>query len=112
MTLQVSLFTANGRQIFLFLFFVYEAFGLNIYLIDWYTYIGYEVMFRTGDFGRILNDQLYYFGRADSQVKIRGHRVDLSEINAAIEWNKLVSTCVVLSYKAGEPEQVSTTYAM
>ncbi len=91
---------------------MYEAFGLNIYLIDWYTYTGYEVMFRTGDFGRILNDQLYYFGRADSQVKIRGHRVDLSEINAAIEWNKLVSTCVVLSYKAGEPEQVSTIYVM
>uniref|UniRef100_A0A0P6E9S3 Ss-alanyl conjugating enzyme n=1 Tax=Daphnia magna TaxID=35525 RepID=A0A0P6E9S3_9CRUS len=66
---------------------------------------GYDVMFRTGDYGRIINGQLYYFGRADSQVKIRGHRVDLSEINAAIEWNKLVSTCVVLSYKAGEPEQ-------
>ncbi|XP_057376385.1 beta-alanyl-bioamine nonribosomal peptide synthetase ebony-like isoform X2 [Daphnia carinata] len=66
---------------------------------------GYDVMFRTGDYGKIINGQLYYFGRADSQVKIRGHRVDLSEINAAIEGSKLVSTCVVLSYKPGEPEQ-------
>ncbi|KAI9561851.1 hypothetical protein GHT06_012813 [Daphnia sinensis] len=66
---------------------------------------GYDVMFRTGDYGKIINNQLYYFGRADSQVKIRGHRVDLSEINAAIEGSKLVSTCVVLSYKPGEPEQ-------
>ncbi|XP_045028498.1 tyrocidine synthase 3 [Daphnia magna] len=66
---------------------------------------GYDVMFRTGDYGKIINGQLYYFGRADSQVKIRGHRVDLSEINAAIEGSKLASTCVVLSYKAGEPEQ-------
>lgn len=70
--------------------------------------LGYEVMFRTGDYGRIAKGQLYYEGRADSQIKIRGHRVDLSEINAAINrLDDLISTCVVLSYKAGEPEQVS-----
>lgn len=68
-------------------------------------------MFRTGDYGRIVNGQLYYEGRADSQVKIRGHRVDISEINAIINrLDDLVSTCVVLSYKAGEPEQVSQIF--
>jgi non-ribosomal peptide synthetase component F len=39
-------------------------------------------MYRTGDYGRIVNDMLYFEGRADSQVKVRGHRVDLTEINA------------------------------
>lgn len=65
-------------------------------------------MFRTGDYGRIADGNIYYEGRADSQVKIRGHRVDLTEINAIInKLDELVSVCVVLSYKAGEPEQVS-----
>lgn len=68
-------------------------------------------MFRTGDYGRIAEGQLYYEGRADSQVKIRGHRVDLSEIHAAISrLDELVSICVVLSYRAGEPEQVYSLY--
>lgn len=70
-------------------------------------------MFRTGDYGRIVKGQLYYEGRADSQIKIRGHRVDLSEINAAINrLDEMISTCVVLSYKAGEPEQVSIQFGV
>ncbi len=42
-------------------------------------------MFRTGDLGRLLPDGcLLYVGRKDSRVKVRGHRVELAEVEAAL----------------------------
>ncbi|HET7625599.1 MAG TPA: AMP-binding protein, partial [Verrucomicrobiae bacterium] len=42
-------------------------------------------IFRTGDRGRFLPDgSLEHLGRADQQVKIRGRRVDLSEVETAL----------------------------
>ncbi|MER2013572.1 MAG: hypothetical protein ABS871_02895 [Methanobrevibacter sp.] len=42
-------------------------------------------MYKSGDMARILPDgSLGIVGRRDSQVKIRGNRVELSEIEAAI----------------------------
>lgn len=70
-------------------------------------------MYRTGDYGRIVNGQLYYEGRADSQIKVRGHRIDLTEINAVVQQLEQVSKGIVLCYKPGQPEQVSlTTHAL
>ena len=68
--------------------------------------LGYEMMYRTGDYGRIVNGQLYYEGRADSQIKVRGHRIDLTEINAIVHQLEQVTKGVVLCYKPGQPEQV------
>ncbi|WP_296799195.1 AMP-binding protein, partial [uncultured Methanobrevibacter sp.] len=45
----------------------------------------YDVMYRTGDMVRVLPDgTLGIVGRRDSQVKIHGNRVELSEIEAVI----------------------------
>ena len=42
-------------------------------------------IYRTGDIGRYLPDNnLEYLGRMDNQVKIRGHRIELEEIEATI----------------------------
>jgi amino acid adenylation domain-containing protein len=42
-------------------------------------------MYRTGDFGRFLpNGELAFAGRRDAQVKIRGVRVELAEVEAAL----------------------------
>lgn len=51
---------------------------------------------------------LYFEGRADSQVKVRGHRIDLEEINAIFNQCEHVTKAAVICYKPGEPEQVST----
>ncbi len=68
-------------------------------------------MYRTGDFGRISKlkngtSVLMYEGRIDSQIKVRGQRVDLSEIEAGILRSGLVSKVKVLCYHPGDIDQV------
>jgi amino acid adenylation domain-containing protein len=44
---------------------------------------GSSVLFATGDLGRFLADgSIEYLGRQDRQVKIRGHRVELAEVES------------------------------
>lgn len=69
-------------------------------------------MYRTGDYGKIMNGVLLYEGRTDSQIKVRGHRVDLSEVESAILKlpNSGIDKLTVLCYKPGETEQVYYDY--
>ncbi|GJQ71327.1 hypothetical protein Trydic_g11061 [Trypoxylus dichotomus] len=63
-------------------------------------------LYRTGDFARIENDMIIYEGRTDSQVKIRGHRVNLLEVENAITSIEGVENATVLCYK---PDQINHT---
>ncbi|SDL05752.1 amino acid adenylation domain-containing protein [Nonomuraea maritima] len=52
--------------------------------------------YRTGDLGRLLPDgRIAYLGRLDRQLKIRGHRVELGEVEAALAVLPGVSRCAV-----------------
>ncbi|MGG3837964.1 amino acid adenylation domain-containing protein [Paenibacillus thiaminolyticus] len=55
-------------------------------------------LYRTGDYARWLPDgNIEYHGRADRQVKIRGHRVELGEIEAVLQRHKGISESTVLA---------------
>lgn len=67
-------------------------------------------LYRTGDFARIEKGVLVYEGRTDSQIKIRGYRVDLSEIEKAVQGIDGVDKGVVLCYKPGELNQAIVAF--
>ncbi|MFF0428848.1 amino acid adenylation domain-containing protein [Streptomyces sp. NPDC004520] len=60
-------------------------------------------MYRTGDRCRLLPDgRLVYLGRADGQVKLRGHRIELPEVEAALtRVDGVAEAAVVLGEDAG-----------
>ncbi|CAK1541178.1 unnamed protein product [Leptosia nina] len=63
-------------------------------------------LYRTGDFGILYKGMILFAGRTDSQVKIRGHRVDLQEVERAVMGVQGVEKGVVLCYglDRGNPE--------
>ncbi|MGH3186205.1 MAG: amino acid adenylation domain-containing protein [Streptosporangiaceae bacterium] len=61
-------------------------------------------MYRTGDLGRYLPDgSIEFLGREDSQIKIRGHRVELGEIESALHSFPAVGRAAAIA--TGEPRQ-------
>lgn len=66
--------------------------------------------YRTGDSARFRTDgSLDFLGRLDNQIKLRGHRVELGGIEAALEEHPDVSAAVVLVRDADRPERASLT---
>lgn len=69
-------------------------------------------LYRTGDFASVNADGIIqYDGRSDSQIKIRGHRVDLSEIEKHFLEIDGVDKGIVLCYHAGKMDQTVLAFA-
>jgi amino acid adenylation domain-containing protein len=63
-------------------------------------------MYKTGDLGRMLPDgRLDFQGRADSQIKLRGFRIELEEIEAAVREYSGVHAAVMQLVEYGPDDQ-------
>jgi amino acid adenylation domain-containing protein len=55
-----------------------------------------ERLYKTGDLGRYLPDgNIEFIGREDFQVKVNGHRIELSEIEATLQQHSAVKEVIV-----------------
>ena len=66
-------------------------------------------MYRTGDLGRInQNNEIEYLGRVDTQVKVRGYRIELTEIESALLEHPAIAQAVVATFGGeGAPKELA-----
>ena len=66
--------------------------------MDWnHPTLGKMKIYRTGDLGKYLeNGEIEFHGRKDGQIKIRGNRVELGEIEVALMQHESVEQAVVI----------------
>jgi non-ribosomal peptide synthetase component F/acyl carrier protein len=68
-------------------------------------------IFRTGDIGRMSEDGvLTVLGRKDSQVKVRGGRVDLTEVESALVTRPVVAAAAVRPHSTPRGETALTAF--
>ena len=66
-----------------------------------------ERIYRTGDLGCIdPTGEVVYLGRADDEVKIRGHRVDLGEIESILLDDHDVESACAAMVRVGETDEL------
>jgi amino acid adenylation domain-containing protein len=72
-----------------------------------------DIVYKTGDFGRVLRDGNFeYLGRKDHQVKIRGVRVELEEIEKTICLHEAVRDAVVVDQENFQGDKQLCAYVV
>ncbi|HKV39967.1 MAG TPA: amino acid adenylation domain-containing protein, partial [Blastocatellia bacterium] len=72
---------------------------------------GDTITYRTGDVGRLLPDgSIEYVGRKDQQVKVRGFRVELAEIESVLSCHPNVRQAVVVVAAGGRFDNSLVSY--
>lgn len=70
-----------------------------------------EYLYKTGDLVCWqLNGQLEYIGRRDHQVKIRGHRVELEEIQSLLKEHQHIKDAIITVYHPNQDEKALAAY--
>jgi amino acid adenylation domain-containing protein len=68
-------------------------------------------LYKTGDLARYRPDgQLQYLGRLDSQVKLRGFRIELEEIATVLRQHSQISDALVLAERSSTGDQRLVSY--
>lgn len=74
---------------------------------------GQQRLYRTGDFGRLLpSGNLEFVGRRDEQVKVRGYRIELAEIETALRNCGGIRDAVVLLKDELESRKIIAYYTL
>lgn len=68
---------------------------LNPPVNDGYILFNGEKAYKTGDFGYKQNNKIYCIGRKDSQIKLGGYRIELTEIENILNSFDFVETAIV-----------------
>ena len=88
-----------------------QALTKERYLQNPFTQISGDQIYRTGDMGRFRVDGCIDFaGRRDAQVKIRGARVDLREIEFALSQHAAIKKAVVTKHHLESREKRLVAY--
>ncbi len=58
--------------------------------------------FRTGDYGFMYKEKLYFLGRKDSQIKYNGYRIELENITSVFLEFDFVENAITISLKRGD----------
>lgn len=70
-----------------------------------------KLMYKTGDLGRWLSDgNIEFLGRNDNQIKVRGHRIELSDIENVILKYSTGLKQVIVDVKEKNQEKVLVAY--
>ena len=70
-------------------------------------------LYKTGDLARFLADgEIEFVGRNDFQVKIRGHRIELSEIELALAQHPGIKEAIVLAREKMAGDKRLTAYVV
>ncbi|CAM4467927.1 alpha/beta fold hydrolase [Paenibacillus tarimensis] len=70
-----------------------------------------ERLYKSGDLAkRLPGGELAYMGRIDHQVKIRGHRIELAEVEAVLLRHEAVQEAVVLARDDGDGQPYLCAY--
>jgi amino acid adenylation domain-containing protein len=75
------------------------------------SYISYLSYYKTGDLAQWLPDgNIEFLGRADSQVKVRGYRVELREVESRLSGYSGIKEVVVVSRESEEGDKQLCAY--
>jgi amino acid adenylation domain-containing protein len=70
-------------------------------------------LYRTGDLARVLpNGEIDLLGRADNQVKLRGYRIELEEIEALLDSHPSIRKSVAKVVNVGDGHQSLVAYVV
>ncbi len=88
-----------------------EALSASRFVVNPWTGQARDRLYRTGDLGRYRPDgEVEPMGRADQQVKVRGFRVELGEVESALASHAAIKEAAVIARETGAGDRRLVAY--